>query len=1187
MDKKFTLKASLAALLISFSCFNSFSQANIKVRVLNVATTGSVDCDGVFSGNSDFAFEYNAADNTIGLSNNNPTAFGLTGDFNFSNKNDDNGPWSLSVNNVFFDHDYICPTDVPDSIIISWQGYENDAITNWDLLGFQSEVRTEVQTDYLIVPLSTGTSAPITFTANGSSGCGTQTYTITFEVVRTDLSIQIMEDNICDALLITADGATNAYAYCGTYTIETGEPIFQSIGDAGHGSAWFYFTLPPNSSGNIRIDTDLPETNFGTEIALYHATDGVGCLHGTNNFNNLQIKEKFNYLSEHSYADDDIPIIAPQGKATGNWEGGLISEGDPLIPGETYYLQFNTDEPNQKGSVGIKITDLGGNPTDFNDIPCTSVSVASASITTTVSSELTNANTPTLSLSYSRTTDREAGAVFTGTDAENYVGYFYEPVAGTSNSIDENVWFNFVAPNSGRIYFEGEVTGLFSISEAEDIALYGLDNRFAPGQPTDLFCSNLTQLDGSSGSVSGSNRTAKITASCLEPGYTYYGTLDPQAFSTVSTGKVWLYDPSTSDIINNSPANDILCLAMQDTLFEVPIIFAGTNPTFQAVAGTNKYACREYLAGEPAIDADPANRADQTVWHYFTAPPTGSIEMSIRAYVGLNQLRFGIYELLNGVDCYGGLNPATFTADGTQQTGTISPIITGTAGFTGAQTSACCLVPGKKYAIQIDGGSPGDVGQYIIEYIREVASDAGDIYATLANGDTVKVTQPDTAYVCFGDTITPGILLNGIGQSTADLPSCLLAGYILHSSATIPTNLSTIIPIDTAQSIDAVFVNNGSGNGSFGNPNFNQIYYLSPAGDLSASWGDFSCISSTVEPGIPVVFLQNLNAVVNYDNATCTVSFSATGGLSSFSNQPYTYTITNPLGGVAQTGNLIPGATLNYTGSIAGIYTLIIDDGSCPRTFTFDASNCGNPCEPVTVNVSTSICQGASILLGGQLQTLSGVYTDIIQTPAGCDSTVITTLTVLQALTSTNQQSICPGTSVQVGTSTYTSQGVYTDVLQSIDGCDSVVTTVVFMLPYPTSTLQATVCEGGTYFFGGLELTEEGVYQDTVYTPGSCDTIKTLVLTVENCEFLISNLLTPNGDGQNDTWKVSDPTVIAGCMVKIYNRWGQPVYETVDYNNEWGGTKNDEDLPDGVYFYSIKCDNKEYTGSINLLKFKK
>jgi len=1187
MAKKFTLKAKLFSLLITLSFFNAFSQANIKVKVISVATTGSVDCDGFLFGDSDFVLEYSAIDNTLLLGNNNPAAFGLTGDFNFSFKNNDNGPWSLNVNSVFFDHDYLCPTDVPDSIYINWQGYENDALVNWDLLGSLSEVRTGIQTYPILVPTSTGTITPINLTATGTSGCGTQTYTISFEVIRTDLSIQIMEDNICDALLITADGTTNSYAYCGNYTIEIGEPIFQSIGNAGHGSSWFYFTLPANSTGNIRIDTDLPQTNFGTEIALYHATDGIGCLEGTNNFSNVQIKEKFNYLSEHSYADDDIPIIAPQGKATGNWNGGLISEGDPLIPGETYYLQFNTDQPNQKGSVGIRITDLGGTPTSFNDIPCTSVALNSTVITTTVSNENLNANSPTLTLSYARATDREAGSTFTGTNAENYVGYFYTPAIGTSNSIDENVWFNFVAPNSGRIYFEGEVTGLLSISEAEDIALFGLDNRFAPGQPTDLFCSNLVQLDASSGSVSGSNRTAKIKTSCLEPGYTYYGTLDPQSFSTVSSGKVWLYDPSVTDIINNSPANDILCLAMQDTLFEVPVVLTGTNPTFQAVAGTNKYACREYLAGEPAIISDPASRADQTVWHYFTAPATGAVEMSIRAYVGLNLLRYNIYELLNGTDCYGGLNPATFTEDGTQQTGTVTPIITGTAGFTGAQTSACCLVPGKIYAIQIDGGSPGDVGQYIIEYIREVASDAGDIYATLANGDTVKVTQQDTAYVCFGDTIAPGILLNGIGLSTADLPSCILAGYILHSSATIPSNLTTIVPIDTVQAIDGVFVNNGTGNGSFGNPNFNQIYYLSPAGDLPASWGDFSCISSTVEPGIPVVFLQNLNAVVNYDIVTCTVVFSATGGLSSFNNQPYNYTITNPLGGVAQTGNLSPGATINYTGSIAGIYTLTINDGSCPRIFTFDATNCGNPCVPLTVNVSKAICQGASILVGGQLQNLSGVYTDVFPTPSGCDSTVVTTLTVLQALSSTNQQSICHGTSVQVGTSTYNSQGVYVDVLQSVDGCDSVVTTVVFMLPYPTSTIQASFCEGGSYFFLGNELTEAGVYEDTVYTNGACDTLKTLILTVENCEFIISNVTTPNGDGQNDTWRVSDPTVISGCNVKIYNRWGQPVYETSDYNNEWGGTKNGEDLPDGVYFYSIKCDSKEYTGSINLLRFKK
>jgi gliding motility-associated-like protein len=48
------------------------------------------------------------------------------------------------------------------------------------------------------------------------------------------------------------------------------------------------------------------------------------------------------------------------------------------------------------------------------------------------------------------------------------------------------------------------------------------------------------------------------------------------------------------------------------------------------------------------------------------------------------------------------------------------------------------------------------------------------------------------------------------------------------------------------------------------------------------------------------------------------------------------------------------------------------------------------------------------------------------------------------------------------------------------------------------------------------------------------------------------------------------------------------VFETNDYNNQWAGTRNNEQLPDGVYFYSIKCSNSdEYTGEINLLRFKK
>ncbi|MBM3186789.1 MAG: gliding motility-associated C-terminal domain-containing protein, partial [Bacteroidetes bacterium] len=416
------------------------------------------------------------------------------------------------------------------------------------------------------------------------------------------------------------------------------------------------------------------------------------------------------------------------------------------------------------------------------------------------------------------------------------------------------------------------------------------------------------------------------------------------------------------------------------------------------------------------------------------------------------------------------------------------------------------------------------------------------------------------------------------------------------------------------------------------------LYYISPAGDITADWGDFSCGTSTVSTGLPIVFLQQLNAVFNYDNASCTATFSATGGLNGYYSNPYSYTITSPSGAVVFSGTISPGVSTFYIGSEAGIYTVQINDGACPQTFTFDATNCNNPCTPTTNNVDLAICAGESILLGGTQQTESGIYTDVFITSQGCDSTVITNLSINPVYQDTKQHDLCPGGSIQIGSSVYTSQGVYVDTLQAITGCDSIVTSVVFMLPVIKTNINATICSGSTYSFNGTPVSLEGVYedtlataegcdsiiilslfvtppnssyevaeicigesythgnqtytasgiyQDTVLTAAGCDSLSILELSVIDCEFQISNILTPNDDGQNDTWRVSDLSKITDCNVTIFNRWGEPVFTITNYQNDWGGTKDGELLPDGVYFYAIKCTDKEFTGSINLLRFKK
>ncbi|UII30977.1 tandem-95 repeat protein [Fulvivirga ulvae] len=81
-------------------------------------------------------------------------------------------------------------------------------------------------------------------------------------------------------------------------------------------------------------------------------------------------------------------------------------------------------------------------------------------------------------------------------------------------------------------------------------------------------------------------------------------------------------------------------------------------------------------------------------------------------------------------------------------------------------------------------------------------------------------------------------------------------------------------------------------------------------------------------------------------------------------------------------------------------------------------------------------------------------------------------------------------------------------------------------------------------------------------------------------------MFSPNRDGENDTW-ILDPDLskYEGCNLYIYNRKGSQVYETVSYQNNWEAQLNGQELPDGVYFYILKCDNKtSASGSITVIR---
>ena len=87
--------------------------------------------------------------------------------------------------------------------------------------------------------------------------------------------------------------------------------------------------------------------------------------------------------------------------------------------------------------------------------------------------------------------------------------------------------------------------------------------------------------------------------------------------------------------------------------------------------------------------------------------------------------------------------------------------------------------------------------------------------------------------------------------------------------------------------------------------------------------------------------------------------------------------------------------------------------------------------------------------------------------------------------------------------------------------------------------------------------------------------------------FVITNFISPNGDGVNDTWR--DPALerYTNNKVWIYARSGKLVFEKVNYQNNWNGTSDGAELPEGAYYYVVDFEQNgtvDYSGWLYLTR---
>jgi gliding motility-associated-like protein len=196
-------------------------------------------------------------------------------------------------------------------------------------------------------------------------------------------------------------------------------------------------------------------------------------------------------------------------------------------------------------------------------------------------------------------------------------------------------------------------------------------------------------------------------------------------------------------------------------------------------------------------------------------------------------------------------------------------------------------------------------------------------------------------------------------------------------------------------------------------------------------------------------------------------------------------------------------------------------------------------------------------------------------------------------------------------------EGTYSVDVTATNGCVLTASRIVETLPAPSVIVTATppqINEGESsqltasglenYSWEPAETLSQSSIANPVATPLATTAYKVTGLDANGCEGTATievkvagdaivtklkpgNFISPNNDGPNELWVVENIMTYPQCGITIYDEKGVKVFEAKPYQNNWDGTFNGKKLPDGVYYYIIRCDGEESApraGSITLIR---
>ena len=295
-----------------------------------------------------------------------------------------------------------------------------------------------------------------------------------------------------------------------------------------------------------------------------------------------------------------------------------------------------------------------------------------------------------------------------------------------------------------------------------------------------------------------------------------------------------------------------------------------------------------------------------------------------------------------------------------------------------------------------------------------------------------------------------------------------------------------------------------------------------------------------------------------------------------------------PLLSVAsQTNNLC-------NGSANGTASITISGGTAPFNYIWSPSGGTN-----------STATGLS----------AGTFTCIVTDANGCTSTIVIIITEPAAISANaTSAAVCGANNgsatvtVNGGTSPYTfawtpsggnsatatglSSGTYSCIITDANGCTQITSVNVIANPGPTAnagtnvtislggTTTLTATGGGTYLWSPGGATTQSITVSPAQTTNYCVTVTDangctdnacvdVIVNVECGELFVPNAFSPNADNANDVLKVYG-NCIKEMSFRIYDRWGEKVFESTDPAKGWDGMLKGELMNTAVFVYQLE-----------------